>query len=69
MDTFDSRWAQKNTGEQPEGSTPAAETGSESSFSSVPGTFSLLYESRDAKLCIFEDASGHLSAVKTSRLA
>lgn len=31
--------------------------------------FKRLYESRDRRLCVFEDARGHLAAVKTSRLA
>ena len=38
----------------------------------LPGRFACfkrLYESRDRKLCVFEDARGHLAAVKTSRLA
>ena len=30
--------------------------------------FSLLYESRDGKLCLFEDASGHVTAVRASKL-
>ena len=30
---------------------------------------SLLYESRDGKFCLFEDANGHLSAVRSARLA
>lgn len=28
-----------------------------------------LYESRDSKLCVFEDRSGHVVAVRASRLA
>ena len=35
----------------------------------VPARFSLLYESRDERLCVFEDAEGHLSAVDARRLA
>ncbi len=31
--------------------------------------FKAVYESRDGKLCLFEDASGHLVAVDTERLA
>lgn len=30
--------------------------------------FTLLYESRDGKMCLFEDASGHLTAVRAERL-
>lgn len=33
------------------------------------GCFALVYESRDGRLCLFEDAQGHLSAVDSSRLA
>lgn len=31
--------------------------------------FSHLYESRDKKLCVFEDGHGHLTSVRASRLA
>lgn len=34
----------------------------------TPGRFNLLYQSRDGKLCIFEDEGGHLTAVRSSRL-
>ena len=34
----------------------------------LPATFSLVYESSDGRLCLFEDASGHLNAVDASRL-
>ena len=34
-----------------------------------PGRITLLYESRDKKLCLFEDSNGHLTAVRASRLA
>ncbi len=37
--------------------------------SSAPGTFSLLYESKDGRLCTFEDSQGHLTSVDSSRLA
>ena len=36
---------------------------------SDPATFSLIYESRDGKFCIFEDKNGHLTSVRASRLA
>ena len=32
-------------------------------------TFRLIYESRDGKLCLFEDADGHLTSVRSLRLA
>lgn len=46
---------------------PASEKKPESAL--VPAKITLLYESRDKKLCLFEDAQGHLTAVRTSRLA
>lgn len=35
----------------------------------VPTRIALLYESRDKRLCLFEDAHGHLTVVRASRLA
>ncbi len=35
----------------------------------VPARISLLYESRDGGICVFEDAEGHLTSVRASRLA
>lgn len=32
-------------------------------------TFRMLCQGRDGKLCLFEDAKGHLTAVRTDRLA
>ena len=34
----------------------------------VPARFRLIYESRDRKLCLFEDSHGHLTAVRASKL-
>ena len=34
----------------------------------APAKITLLYESRDGKLCLFEDANGHLTAVRASKL-
>ena len=31
--------------------------------------FSLVYVSKDGKLCLFEDADGHLTAVRSDKLA
>ena len=31
-------------------------------------TFTLIYESKDDRLCLFEDKQGHLHAVRASRL-
>ena len=36
---------------------------------SAPAQIKFLYESRDGKLCLFEDAAGHLTAVPTAKLA
>lgn len=35
----------------------------------APARFRLIYESRDRKLCLFEDSHGHLTVVRASRLA
>ena len=35
----------------------------------TPAKITLLYESRDGKLCLFEDARGHLFAVPSALLA
>ena len=35
----------------------------------APAQITFLYESRDGKLCLFEDATGHLTAVPASKLA
>ncbi len=40
----------------------------EASARIIPGRFSLLYESDDGRLCLFEDVEGHLSAVDARRL-
>ncbi len=34
-----------------------------------PATFSRYYESRDSKLCVFEDEHGHFTSVRADRLA
>ena len=34
-----------------------------------PARITLLYESRDGKLCLFEDGEGHLTAVRAEKLA
>ena len=34
----------------------------------TPARIKLLYESRDGRLCLFEDADGHVTAVRSSRL-
>ena len=33
------------------------------------GTFALLYESEDGRLCLFQSEDGHLAAVDSSKLA
>ena len=35
----------------------------------APAKITLLYESRDGRLCLFEDAKGHLFVVPSSLLA
>ena len=35
----------------------------------IVAKFTHLYESRDKRLCVFEDEHGHLASVRTSRLA
>ena len=32
-------------------------------------TFTLVYESKDGRLCLFEDAEGHLTVVRAEKLA
>ena len=32
-------------------------------------TFSLVYESKDKRFCLFEDKDGHLTAVRAEKLA
>ena len=34
-----------------------------------PSTFTLVYQSKDGKLCLFEDAAGHITAVRAEKLA
>lgn len=34
-----------------------------------PARFRLIYESSDGRLCLFEDARGHLTAVRAAKLA
>ncbi len=36
--------------------------------SSLPAKITLLYESRDGRFCLFEDAHGHLTAVRSAFL-
>ncbi|MBP3866219.1 MAG: hypothetical protein J6D25_00205 [Eggerthellaceae bacterium] len=43
--------------------------GKEASGIAVPARFSLIYESRDGRLCVFEDADGHLTSVNSRRFA
>ena len=35
----------------------------------IPATFKHVCTGRDGKLCLFEDAQGHLTVVRSSRLA
>lgn len=49
-------------------STPTAAPASQPD-AAAPARFSLLYESRDRRLCLFEDADGHLTSVDSDRFA
>ena len=40
-----------------------------SALLATPARLTLLYESRDKKMCLFEDERGHLHAVPSARLA
>ncbi len=35
----------------------------------VPVRISLIYESKDGRFCLFQDAEGHLTSVSAARLA
>lgn len=48
---------------------PAAERAAAAGAAGAPADFSLLYESADGKLCVFETRDGHVSAVDAARLA
>lgn len=50
--------------EEPE----AGEGPEQSSMAVAVARFSLLYESRDGRLCLFEDAEGHVTSVDSQRL-
>ena len=34
-----------------------------------PARFKLIYESADRRFCLFEDANGHITSVRASKLA
>ena len=51
------------------GTAESAEAQAKGSPRLAPARISLVYESRDKRLCLFEDAAGHLTAVRASRLA
>lgn len=44
-----------------------SKTGEELKF--PPSQFSLVYESKDGRLCMFEDKDGHLTVVRAEKLA
>ena len=35
----------------------------------APAAIRLIYESRDGRFCLFEDANGHITSVRASKLA
>lgn len=39
------------------------------SSAATPSRVKLIYESRDKRYCLFQDAGGHLTSVRSSRLA
>ena len=41
----------------------------DSGKAAVPAWFTLVRESRDGRLCLFEDADGHYTVVRSARLA
>lgn len=53
---------------RPDGAPSDGSCSFERPASHSPATFSLLYESSDGRLCVFEDAAGHLSAVDASHM-
>ena len=52
-----------------DGRPPTAQERDRQASAHVPARIKLLYESRDKQLCLFEDANGHLTAVRSARLA
>ena len=48
---------------------PQSAPTSEEKPPAAPAQITLVYESRDKRFCLFEDAEGHLTAVRASRLA
>lgn len=50
--------------------TDEAKQPSEEKLADFPlAQFSLVYVTKDGKLCLFEDADGHLTAVRAEKLA
>ena len=47
----------------------ATELGARTKLSGGLAKFRLIYQSRDGRLCLFEDKAGHLTSVRTSRMA
>ena len=50
-----------------ERTTPSPEN--EREHDKPPAKISLIYESKDGRFCLFEDAEGHITAVRASSLA
>ncbi len=57
----------EQTHDKPENAAAKAD-GSESPMKPI-ARLRLLYESKDRRMCLFEDAEGHLVSVPSSRLA
>ena len=48
---------------------PQGKVADEKRANQAPAKITFLYESRDGRLCLFQDANGHLTAVRASKLA
>ena len=63
-----SHGAARGAGPSRQGARERSENAGEPS-GQTPASIKLIYESRDGKLCLFEDRDGHITAVRSARLA
>ncbi len=68
MDTSTSWFSRSNTQEATSSQTNNSNE-PERRPAAIPATFKHVCTGRDGKLCLFEDAQGHLTVVRASRLA
>ena len=54
---------------EPSKADPSANDADREGNDPPPARITLLYESRDGKLCLFEDGEGHLTVVRAEKLA